>query len=260
MASKQLEYKINTKVFDELAEFRKTLPKKAPKGGNYHSFENPAGLALLGCKGDMVDTVIPLKMSGGCWDAPEITFKNMDIGLRKVLKEDRHVVGMALVRNLNWQSYRNNEAKISGDIKRQIHGFKNSFPDITKTIWVTLHNDYFRTYRVSKDQHGRIVVRETKAKGIYHDEHGQFFAGKVKKEEAIQAERKRKKEEEKRRFQAYEEARRRREENERRRMAARKNTINKELSDKKKDQIDLGNGYAMIKNNKGEYILWQVGQ
>ena len=258
MSVNKIDYKIHTKVFDELAEHRETLPDRSGRSEN--SYDYPAGLALLACKDNMVDMVVPLRRSGGCYDAPNVSFRNMDVGMRKVLKEDRQVVGMALVRHKKWYpTFSNSEGKISNDLVRNIHDFKNSFADITKTIWIVLHNDTFKTYSVSKDESKRLVINETKARGLYHDEKGKFFAGKIKREKQLRKAEADKKKKEARRQKERKEARERAKDAALRKLNA-KSVINKAIDEKKQETIDVGGGFVMLKQTNGEYMLWQTGR
>ena len=265
-----LKFKIDATIFDSLREVANDLPERAPNGGH----DNPAGLVLLGRKDGAVDTIVPLKMSGGCWDAPEISFKDMDIGLRKLIKNDNVCIGMALVRNPNWHSSycsirEEVDSRISNDIRRHVHEFKNCFEDIEQTVWISLYKNYFRTYRAVLDEYKRIILRETSSKTIYDntDKSEVFEIRRKKKADAVirakeERENKRKQREIWERRQKLIDIERRKqkeieEHNQKLREIKDSIKINKDIKEKKKKKIDLGNGMVFILNGEGEYMLWQ---
>jgi hypothetical protein len=267
---KPLKFKIDATIFDSLRKEAEKLPKTAPNGG----YDKPAGLALLGCKEDVLNMVVPLKMNGGCWDAPDITFESMDKGLRTLIKNDNICVGMALLRHPKWQSSYydpNNErdSRISNDIRRQVNDFKNCFEDIEQTVWICLYKDYFRTYRATIDTNKRIVLRETSANAIYDNtDKSDVFKIRTGMKETIIAKNKERKEklkkereewEQKQKLLAIEHKKQIELEEHKQKLRSIKDSIkiNKDMSEKKKKKIDLGNGMVFILNGEGEYILWQ---
>jgi len=251
----KLKYKIDTRIFDELVGIRDDLPEYATgaKDGNNH--KTPAGLALLGRKNETIDMVVNLRMAGGCWDAPEITYENMDKGLKKVLKKDRVVTGMALIRHPDWEPYGQDKSKISNDLRRHIVSFKNCFEDIEQTVWITTADDTFKTYRVIKDKEGRLFVRETKTKGIFeeHKTNQGLYEDAVRIEQHRKEEKKKLKMIEKQKQEKIEETRKKKEVQENKKRIG----IDKSLKEKKDSIIPIGNGMCFMKDNKGNYILWQ---
>jgi hypothetical protein len=280
MGRPKLNFEIKPEIFDELLIIQDELPSRAIREtvvGGAPAYDHPAGMALLGMKDDIVDTVVGLKMSGGCWDAPNINFEDMDKGLQKLIKEDRICAGMALVRHPAWQSNKTDfDAKIPNQLKSQLHNMRNSFADITKTAWIVVHNDYFRVYRPTKGQDGRVGCAEVSIKSLFSDEakENKLISSKLQRDETRKERIVREKREaaearaaekvrlaaqieaEKKQRAAEEEAERKRQE----KIQAKVKITNSKFKEAKEDIIDAGGGYVFMKNKKGEYILWQTGR
>jgi len=230
--SEKLDYKINVNLFAELFSYKDKLPIRAP-GRNGHG--EPAGLALLGKKDNLVDRSVFLKMSGGCWDSPTISYNNMDIGFRKLIKEEREVIGMALIRHPG-HDHLNSEFKqnLPGDLKHNIHRLKNTFKDITKTIWIVVADDTYRIFRVKKDLMDRIVTYEVSTREMCNKSKQFIKKTKVKP----------KKEKKVKKIKDP-------------RMTEIKK-INKAFKEEKESLIPIGNGYSFMKSGNGKYILWRT--
>jgi hypothetical protein len=256
----RLDIVIDPKIFDELVDFQKKLPNEATgaskKGGapNYH---DPAGLALLGIKEDKIDMVVPLKMSGGCWDAPNINYEDMYKGFQALLNEEHICAGMALVRNPRWNTNKgSDDAKMPPHLKYQLHTLRKSFSDITKTLWVVVHNGYFRTYRPTQEEGGRVGCREIAAQSLFEkDEIGESKLVKNKLDRDNKKKEERKKiREERLAYARKEEARLAKIEAERIKAH---NAINEKIKEKKESEITLGEGFYLMKDKNGKYILWK---
>jgi len=252
MAKSKFVFKLDNKIFKELSKMRNKLPDRATGSIHSEKYHDPAGLALLGQKDNKIDKAVYLKMDGGCWDAPEITFKSMDIGLQTMLKDDHTVVGMALLRHDN--HYSSIRAKISKDMQRAIHSFKNSFEDITKTLWLSIGRNYFRIYRVKNGKEGRIRIVETKATDLYTGEKPKLLKEKITKDNNAKERRL-----ERTKLRKAEEIRKIRFKKELENKAQTKmDKINQSLSDKNDSIVNIANGYCFLKQPSGEYILWKT--
>ena len=261
----QLDFKVDQKIFKDLLEFRRKLPMHATGGtkeGAMETHDHPAGLALLGETEGLVDMVVPLKMSGGCWDAPNINYKDMDIGFRALIKTGRRCVGMAFVRHPRWGSgwdMPRYEAKMSHELRYAIHGMKNSFADISNTLWIVMHKDNFRFFKPALSIERRMTISEVKVDSkietseepldpfivakLERDRKSKEAAAKAKltrlaKKAAIEEERKKKLMTEKERL----------------------DCIDRDLKEGKKETIEIGNGLSYVKNHEGNYIVWQTGR
>jgi hypothetical protein len=261
---KGLDFKVDQKIFNNLLEFRDNLPREATGGrkdGAMETYEHPAGLALLGENEGLVDTVIPLKMSGGCWDAPNINYKDMDTGFRALLKTGRRCVGMAFIRNPRWGSHYDQpqyEAKISQNLKLEIHKIRSSFEDITRTLWIVLHKNNFRFYKPHFGEGRRICVAEITS-GNKIESNGEALhpiivekIEKVKKEKARKAALRKEKAEAEKKWKA---ANKKKLEQE----AELRISIEKDFKERTKSIIPIGNGLSYVLNGKGEYIILQTG-
>lgn len=259
MQKKLSNYKIIASVFEDLRQFRDKLPTRASgasKQGGMANYDDPAGLALLGMKDNVIDLVVPLKMSGGCWDSPNINYSDMDLGIQELIKQDRVGIGMAFVRNKRWSDYSSygpNEAKVSGHLKRQIHGLRNAFQDISKTLWITLQNEYFRVYRPGLDLDKRLTLREIKAKQFFteQDLKDEFIANKIERDRK-----------------AYELKKQRKEELLKKKVKkeftvsqvpkdtqALHGAIISQINEGKEMKISMGSDYELRKDANGNYIL-----
>ena len=260
---KKLDFKVSQNIFDDLLEFRNKLPERATgqnKTGGMQSYDHPAGLALLGEDSGLVDTVIPLKMSGGCWDAPNINYDDMDKGFRALLNTGRRCVGMAFIRNPRWGSgwdAPQYEAKLSQNLRYEIHKLRNSFEDISKTIWIVLHNENFRFFKPCITDQKRMNINEIKVESnlrIEKEKTIDFIEKKLKKDNAVKAAKLKAKKE-------AEEALKKREEETRQKALTerqKKEQFEVDFKERKKETIDLGNGFCYILNHEGKYILWQT--
>jgi hypothetical protein len=275
----KLEFTIDPGVFKTLITIQNKLPDRASggtKAGALPAYDHPAGLALLGAKDGKLDTVVNLAMSGGCWDAPNISFKDFDVGFQEMIKEDRIVTGMALIRHPDWegdsygdQSYHKRDAKIPVHLKSQIHTMRNSFADITKTLWMVLQNDYFRLYRPTKDDDGRVKVTEISPKSMFDDagKDAKIVKDKISNDIKRRAATKKAREEKKIREEAQrkkweeeEAAELKREEARQKKAKAKADQVGLDLAEGKKSVIYAGNGLSYILGKDGKYILWQTGR
>lgn len=264
MAKKVFDFKIDTEIFNEFEKIKETLPEHAPRTNGIESYCSPSGLALLGAKNNLVDKVVNLKMAGGCWDAPAVTFDGMSKALTKMVKEDRIVVGMALIRSTGWDIY--NKIKMPLDMSNNIRKFKRSFEDITKTVWMVIGKDYYRIYRVKKDvKSNRLRISEVKTTATFKhskEDEENLFIRRGKKDKELQEARKA-------RAKALEEAIKRKKEEEikrkkqletqKKKEKEEKGRVDKELKEGKKDIIRIPNsrGLCYLKDKSGMYILWK---
>lgn len=241
--------KIDAKIFDELHKIKRELPSMSP-GGEY---SNPAGMALLGAKDNLIDEVIYIKGTSGCDDVPGVSYGNVDKGLRKMLKLGKVVSGMALIRNTGLDE--DCSTYFSSQMKQNVREMKNSFPDITKTLWIAFGNNVFKTYGVKKDKVGRLFVNEIKTKTIIHvgDAENKVYKSirydEIQKEKRIAAGKKAAKIAKEKREKEIKEGEKAAKEEKENRF--------KEMKDKKKEIIDLGNGYHFRLTRDGKYILWR---
>lgn len=275
MGTKKLGFHINPVILKDLKAFQKALPNYATREnvkGGAPAYDHPAGMALLGMKDEEVDTIIPLKMSGGCWDAPNINFTDMDKGFRELIDKDRICAGMALVRHPTWnrgEDYDGGAAKMPTHLKYQLHSMRNGFADITKTAWIILQKDYFRVYRPTLCSSGKIGAREVSVTGLF-DEKSQENAMVSKHIEAMKGMKERK--EEQKRERARQEAiwkKQQLERIEKERISAEKykqqqqkkiEVTNAKLKEAKEDIVDAGGGFVFMKGKDGKYVLWQTGR
>jgi len=288
MGARKLDFEIKTSIFDDLLAYQQKLPSKATGAtDNSPSYENPAGMVLLGQLDGELDTIVPLKMSGGCWDAPNISYTDMDKGFRALIDTGRICAGMALVRHPAWNKSEDSmQGVMPSHLRQQLHGMRNGFADITKTAWIVLHNNYFRVYRPSKGSDGKITCAEVDVRKLFAKEEikGTIVETKLlrdvslRKAKALELLNKRKalalakrekirlaKEEEDRRIAvrnaeltkieaahqaAVEKAKR-----------AKKKTdeMNKKIKSGEDAIIDAGGGMVFMRQPNGEYILWQTG-
>ncbi len=249
--------KLDVKIFDELQKIKNRLPEMDPG----QEWDYPAGLALLGSKDNLIDEVIHLKLTSGCYDVPGISYGSMDKGLRKMLKLDRIVSGIALIKNQGYDS--ESGTRFSGDMKAKIREMKNSFEDITKTIWISFGANFFRTYRVHKDKEGRLFIDDVVyGKEFFHIGEAEnktyirIEGEKLKKVEEKAAEARARKAARKRIEKAKIEEEKARREKEKA-LKKLKETKLKEIKSKKKEIIDLGDGYHFRLTRDGKYILWR---
>lgn len=271
MGKKDLGYKIAPEIFDQLIEIQDDLPNRATgetKKEAAPAYDHPAGLALLGEKDGKLDTIVELAMSGGCWDAPNVNYTDMDKGLRKMLALDHQVVGMALIRHPKWNTQKSSEdAKIPTHLKSQIHTLKKSFEDISKTVWIVLHNDYFRLYRPYFGSDQRVLVKETPFRKMFDKE--DLTEGLIKDKIARDtedikhklAERKARQEAKKaelKRVKEIKDAEARREDAAEAKRKLKLMTIDQKMKAGKDNIIDAGGGFVFMRNSKGEYVLWQT--
>lgn len=273
MSGAKLAFKIDPAIFKELKTIQRKLPEEATgvyKEGAVEAYDSPAGLALLGVKDGMMDRVVNLAMSGGCWDAPNVNHKDFDKGFRKMIEEDRIVQGMALIRHPHWDENdgedddgnidHSHDAKIPTHLKYEIRHLSKTFADITNTAWIILHNDYFRIYRPTKDEEGRIKVLEIPGVRLFDDEAKEDKIIKEKfhfdgHKKAIRAEAKKERERIARERQAYEERRLKAAQE---RNKKKLDDTNSKLKEGKDSVIDAGHGMSFVKNKEGKYILWQT--
>jgi len=256
MIEKIEDFNINYNIFDELLGYQNKLPSQAINGG----YRNPAGLALLGAdNNNNVDVSIYLKPSGGCWDAPTISHGAMEAGMISMIKKDRYVVGMALIRHPAWIC--SNPSRISNDLIANIKNFKNAFVDIEKTLWIIVANDSFRTYRVLK-KNNKTTVEETKTKKIFDKKtisDSEYINTIKEKKKAISNEIRKKQleaEELKKKQQAQDKELARQKAEIKKTKALEIKKINSDMTEKKIERIKLPDGTYLLKTKNGEWILW----
>lgn len=155
MANKKLEYKIDARMADELYKIKDQL--KDSKTYSWQS-KKVAGLALLGEKDGLVDEFVPMLSSKGCWDAPEITHAQFYKSFERMIKKDRRVVGMSIIKPEKYDD------KMVSDIKRNIWDWRKTFSDISQTIWIVVSDGNIIPYRPYKDAKGRLNIRKSSAK------------------------------------------------------------------------------------------------
>jgi len=155
---KKLEYKIDSTICDEMHAMIDKLKKSQEYG-------DIANLCLLGEKDGLVDKYVNIGSRGGCGGAPTISYTNMDVAFRKMIKEDRVVVGMALVRPRSAAGY--GGSVMGSDLVNNISRIKSIFPDITKTIWLVLSERDIKSYRVSVDSKNKAIVSEQRIKSLF---------------------------------------------------------------------------------------------
>lgn len=275
MKNKVFDFKIDPKIFENLLDIQHDLPEEATgkhKEDAADAYDSPAGMALLGVKDGKLDKVVELSMSGGCWDAPNINHKDFDKGFRKLLETGHYVVGMALIRHPEWQENDDDsheyDAKIPSHLRSEIGAMRNSFADITKSMWIVLHNNYFRIYKPYYSEKGRILTRELNIGSLFDEaaEKNSFVKEKIESDARIQKERAEKKrkqairrrELEKQRLASIERERelaQKRSDKER----AKSQAIKDKLAEGKDSIIPAGDGLSYIKGKDNKYILWQTG-
>ena len=155
---KKLKYKIDSTICDELHAMVNKLKYSRAYG-------DIANLCLLGEKDGLVDKYVYIGSRGGCGGSPSISYTNMDIAFRKMIKEDRIVVGMALIRPTRARGY--GGSVMGGDLMENIQRMKSVFADITKTIWLVLSETDIKSYRVSLDPRKRAIISEQKEKSLF---------------------------------------------------------------------------------------------
>ena len=152
--NKKLEYKIDASLADDLYLVKNDL-KEASAG--YWSHKHIAGLCLLGEKDGLVDKFVPMLSSKGCWDAPEINHAQFYKAFEKMIRKDRRVIGMAIIKPDDL------DERIVRDIKRNIWGWRKTFEDISQTIWLVVSDDNIIPYRPYIDSTKRLVIRKSSA-------------------------------------------------------------------------------------------------
>ena len=152
--NKKLEYKIDGRIADGLYEIKDQLKV----GKSSFSHRHVAGLCLLGEKDGIVDEFVPMLSDKGCWDSPEINHAQFYKAFTKMIKKDRRVIGMAIIKPENL-----GEA-IVPDIKRNIWEWRKTFQDISQTIWIVVSDDNIIPYRPYKNERGVINIRKSTAK------------------------------------------------------------------------------------------------
>jgi hypothetical protein len=263
MKTKRLDFQIDPKILDELITIQNKLPGYATRAnveGGAEAYDHPAGLALLGLKDDIIDTVVPLKMSGGCWDAPNINHEDMYKGLMKLIDTGRMCSGMALIRHPKWDTH-GDEGQVGTmptHLKSQLHGLRKSFEDITRTAWIVLHNDYFRVYRPTRGTDGRIGAREIKINSLFPKEAFKeaLIKAKMDRDNARLARKKAAAEAKKKREKEYLDRIKAEEE----KVKKKSEGIDTALKEGKQSIIDIGGGMVFMRQKDGKYILWQTGR
>jgi hypothetical protein len=119
-----------------------------------------------------------------------------------------------------------------------------------------VHNGYFRTYRPTQEEGGRVGCKEITAQSLFEKNEvkdSKLVVSKLARDEKKKDERKKIREE--RLAYARKEAERRAKiEAEKLRM---KESINEKIKEKKDDEITLGEGFFLMKDKNGKYILWK---
>jgi hypothetical protein len=243
---------IDPKIFEHLIKIREKLPEHAPhrpgsKDGMFGT-HSPAGLALLGSKDNLIDIAVELKMSGGCWDTPNINYADMDKGFRELIKKDRIVSGMALIRHIKWDAGEDSIAKIPLHFRGVLHSLRHSFENIENTLWVITEKKYFRVYQPTIGDGGRIGAKEVFVKPFLASDDSILIPLKDKQQEEIIKKREEELEE------------KRKQKAERAALLKSKKTLVQEIDKKEKEEINLGNGLSFIKGKDRKYFLWQTGK
>jgi len=153
----KINFKIDSKMADELYNVRKRL-KFGPR------FDSKvAGLCLLGEKDNLVDSFVPILMKTGCWDSPAVSYTEFDKAFVKMIKKDRTIIGMALIRPEGY------DASLPNDFASNIRNMKNAFKDIKNTIWLVVCDVEIKTYGIICDKLDRISFTECLG-GVFNDE------------------------------------------------------------------------------------------
>ena len=269
--SKELPFTIEPKIFKGLLAIQERLPEYATgedQKDSEVSYDDPAALALLGVKGSKLDTIVELNMSGGCWDAPNINHDDMDIGFREMIDTKRIVAGMCLIRHNNWSGdYNTKSGLMPSHMKSQIHQMRNTFKDITQTVWIVLHKGYFRLYRPSRSTDGKVGISEIESNYILRDHKDDTFVKAKLAKDALEKKTRQeaaKKKADDRKHKAelalIKQAEKEKREIQKQSQAkAISKEIEKDFREAIKDTIKIGNGMSYIKSKKGKYILWLTG-
>ena len=155
MANKKLEYLIDAGMCDELYKVKNTLQKSS---AGYLTNSHVAGLCLLGEKNGLVDTFVPMITDKGCWDSPEITHQQFYQAFIKLIKKDRRVIGMAIIKPNDLGE------GLVGDVKRNIYSMRKTFEDISQTLWIVVSDDSIMPYRPYIDKNKKLKIRKSTAK------------------------------------------------------------------------------------------------
>jgi len=147
-----IDYKIDSKLIDELYKVRIKLKT------NLSYAQKVAGLCLLGEKDGIIDCFVPMISKIGCWDSPQISHAGFEKAFLKMIKKDRAVMGMALIRPDKY------DASLPNDFRSNIREWKNAFKDILSTIWIVVSEKEVIPYSVQKDSMGRIQFRTRRDK------------------------------------------------------------------------------------------------
>jgi len=154
VVNKKLEYKIDASLADDLYLVKNDL-KEARQ--SWYRHKHVAGLCLLGEKDGLVDEFVPMLSNKGCWDAPEISHAQFYKAFEKMIKKDRRVIGMAIIKPDTMGEL------IVNDIKRNIWGWRKTFEDISQTLWLVVSDDNIIPYRPYLDSTKRLVIRKSSA-------------------------------------------------------------------------------------------------
>jgi hypothetical protein len=209
----------------------------------------------------------------------------------KMIKKDRTVIGMALIRPGRY------DASLPNDFRSNIRSWKNSFKDILSTIWIVVSENEAIPYKVNKDSSNRIQFRQCREKIFTNPEdskllkiaeirqkmrnlssvdtagmraHLDKLAKTIEKgtsgtqilknieieKEVIEVKRKERLE----RLKKQREARKKREERARKlfeQQEAKRKKRKKQEEAGMKDAVDIGGGYFLIKSKNGKEILWK---
>ena len=153
--NKKLEYKIDASLADNLYLIKNDL-KEARQ--SWYRSKHVAGLCLLGEKDGLVDEFVPMLSDKGCWDSPEISHAQFYKAFEKMIKKDRRVIGMAIIKPDALGEL------IVNDIKSNIWSWRKTFEDISQTIWIVVSDDNIIPYRPYLDATKRLVIRKSSAK------------------------------------------------------------------------------------------------
>lgn len=280
-----IDYKIDSKLIDSLYKIRMKLKNNVNYGSRI------AGLCLLGEKDGMIDDYVPILSNMGCWDAPQVSYAKFEKAFLKMVKKDRAVMGMALIRPGTY------DASLPNDFRSNIRNWKHAFKDIFNTIWIVVSAQEVIPYGVSKDSANRIQFRECREKIFIDPEHSKMLkiaeirrkmrnlhpkdtfgmrkhleklAKTIEKgtsgvqilknieieKEVIESKRRERLE----KLKKQREARKAREERAKKLFQEQEEKRKKKENQVKagmKDTTDLGGGYFLIKQKNGKEILWK---
>lgn len=264
MRTIKLKYKIDSKILDEMFKLRKNLPQY----GRGQNCPHTAGLALLGLNPDtnIIDSFDLMHSNGGCSDCPAILGTSLNDSFVKLIKEDKIIIGMCVIRRTRDDSHKAYE-KMTGALRENIMDFRKTFKNIEQTIWIVLTGNYFTTYGVHLDSRKRVVLKiiDSKDMIVKTSKSIPTIIKNKNTRDAEQVELRRKRTKEKKEKIAAEQQRifllQKNQEIQKRaqvrKQSVKVNRLSRKIKDAKEEKITLEGGYCLLKNEKGNYILWK---